>query len=531
MKIVTTAQMRELEGRAVEAGVPVTQLMEKAGLAVAREVLKLAGDVSGRRILVLIGPGNNGGDGLVAARHLHDWGAKVSLCLFAPRPEGDPNLALVERRSIPYFVAAEGQGLAVIAPAAASSSIIVDAVLGTGKPRPIAGALAAVLALVAQARRRDPVMRIVALDLPSGLNADTGDMDPATLYADLTVTLGYPKTGLFLFPGAERAGRLVVSDIGIPAALGEGIRTELITAGWARAALPHRPAAAYKGTFGRLLVVGGSVNYIGAAYLACMGALRVGAGLVTLATGRTLQSVLAAKLAEVIYSPLAEEQDGVIAAYAAASLREQVAASDVMLVGCGLGQRAPTAEFARSLLFGLPAEKAPALVLDADALNILSHLPHWWEKLPADAVLTPHPGEMCRLSGLSIGEVQADRLGVARSMAAQWRKTIVLKGACTIIAAPDGRIMVSGAANPGLASAGTGDVLAGVIAGLLAQGLAPFEAAACGVYLHAEAGDMVRRRLGDAGMIASDLLPCLPLAIKRLKEAGTEEGDERCCWQ
>ena len=356
---------------------------------------------------------------------------------------------------------------------------------------------------------------IIAVDLPSGLNADTGEVDPVCPCADYTVTLALPKLGLFRFPGAERVGKLSIADIGIPAELAEDIDIELITGEWARKALPKRPPDANKGTFGRVLAVAGSVNYIGAAYLACSGALRAGAGMVTLATASSLQPVLAAKLTETTHLPLPEADKGIISPEAIKLIDQNLKSYDVLLLGCGLGQSDSVAELVPSLLF---QKKLPPLVLDADGLNILARIPGWWQKFTGDAILTPHPGEMARLSGLTINEIQSDRVGTARKYAREWRKTIVLKGAFTVIASPDGVCRISPFANPGLASGGTGDVLAGAIAGLLAQGLSPFDAAALGVYLHGKAAEVVKDVLGDTGMLASDLLPVLPVAIKQLRE-------------
>jgi NAD(P)H-hydrate epimerase len=300
--------------------------------------------------------------------------------------------------------------------------------------------------------------------------------------------------------------------------MGENIHTELITEDWVKSVLPARPVGANKGSFGKVLVVAGSINYIGAAYLACMGAARVGAGLVTLSTASSLQLILAAKMAEVTYVPLPESAAGVIAPKAASILKKRLPDYEVLLMGCGLGQKAAVAEFVKSILFSLVKGSSPALVLDADALNTLAQIPDWWQKLSRDAILTPHPGEMARLVGVAVDEVQRQRLDIARKAAVEWRKVVVLKGAYTIVAASDGRARISQVANPGLASAGTGDVLSGVIAGLVAQGLSLFDAAACGVYLHAQAGEMVRRELGEAGMLAGDLLPALPKVIMRLKQ-------------
>ena len=517
MKIVTADEMREIERRAAGIGLPWEVLMENAGKAVAQEIRQIWGRVAGKRVLVLVGPGNNGGDGLVAARYLHDWGADVHAYLCSQRPEADPNYRLAQERGFQLTQAAQDEGLVSLDRALLLADAVIDALFGTGKTRPIDGIFREVLGRLRQAREAQPRLAIIAVDLPSGLNSDTGAADPACPGADITITLGYPKLGLFALPGWERAGKLIVADIGIPPDLGQELPTELITAEGTRGVLPQRPPDANKGTFGRVLVTAGSINYIGAAYLACAGATRVGAGLVTLATAQSLQPTLAAKLTEVTYASLPESEPGLIAAEATGVLQERLPDYNVLLLGCGLGQSPSVIEFITSSLLSQPAS-LPALVLDADALNTLANIPQWWHRLSQDAILSPHPGEMARLTGLSVSEVQSDRLGTTRQAAARWGKTVVLKGAFSLVAAPDGRARISPVANPGLASAGTGDVLAGAIAGLVAQGLSLFDAAACGIYLHVAAAEIVKESLGDAGMLASDLLPALPLAIKRLKE-------------
>ena len=512
MKIVTSDQMRQIDQACAEFGLPSSVLMENAGKAIAEEVRHSLNNLNRQHILVLIGPGNNGGDGLVAARHLHDWGARVSVCLCSDRKD-DSNLEQVRQRGITCVAASEN--LAEFEELLSSASCVVDALFGSGKLRPLQGIFQTVLNKVVEVKEKHSALDIIAADLPSGLGADDGAVDPACLHADRTVTLGFPKLGLFCFPGAERVGTLSTVDIGIPAHLADHITTELITTDWTRTALPNRPLNANKGSFGRVLVAAGSVNYIGAAYLACSGAIRVGAGLVTLATPGSLQPILAAKLTETTYLPLPESQPGIVALEAADVVGQQFDQYHVLLLGCGLGQRQSAMKFVSSVFLkpGLPT-----LVLDADALNTLARIPNWWQELTADAILTPHPGEMARLCGVSVAEVQADRLSIARQKAREWRKTIVLKGAYTVVAAPDGHCRISPVANPGLASAGTGDVLSGAIAGLAAQGMPPFAAACLGVYLHGAAGEMIRDMLGDAGMAASDLLPALPLAIRELKK-------------
>ena len=497
MKVVTADQMRRIDQECGNIGLSTNVLMENAGKAVAEEVGGILGNIDQQRILLLVGPGNNGGDGLVAARHLHHRGAGGSLYLLGQRPTDDPNLKLVRERGITCVEAVRDENLHRLEDWLTSATAVIDALFGTGKSRPLDGLFKQVLNRVSRAKEKQPATLIIALDLPSGLDADSGAVDPACLYADNTITLGFPKPGLFNSPGAERAGKITVVDIGIPPHLAEQINCELITDDWARSVLPKRPLGANKGSFGRVLVVAGSINYIGAAYLACSGAIRVGAGLVTLATAASLQPILASKLTEVTYLPLPESGSGIIAARAARLIGQELSRYDVLLLGCGLGQSQSVLRLIRSTLFQ-SRSALPPLVL---------------------AILTPHPGEMARLTGVPVDEVQSDRVGIAKRVALEWQKTVVLKGAYTVIVMPDGQSRISPTANPGLASAGTGDVLSGVIAGLVAQGLTLFDAATCGVYLHAKAGEMVRERLGDAGMLATDLLPVLPLVIKELKES------------
>ncbi|NQT47534.1 MAG: NAD(P)H-hydrate dehydratase [Chloroflexi bacterium] len=519
MKVVTVEEMVEMERQSAEIGLPPEVLMENAGLAAAQEIRKWLGGIAGQHILILIGPGNNGGDGLVIARHLHDWGANVHLYIPRPRQDTDTNYQIVQQRGIHTILAGQPGSEAELDGLLSSAAVVVDSLFGTGKARPIEGAFKQVSERVRAAKQKNSSLQVISVDLPSGLNADTGAVDDACFCADLTITFAFPKHGLFAFPGAARVGKLVVADIGIPDKLAEHISTETITAETVRTLLPERPLSANKGTFGRCLVVAGSINYIGAAYLACAAATRVGAGLVTLATARSLQPILASKLTEVTYLPLPESEPGVIAGDGFEAMKADLPNYNVLLVGCGLGQSQSATVFLKSVLSS--SAGLPSLILDADALNILSGIPEWWQRVSGDAVLTPHPGEMSRLTGLSVQEIQSKRLGVAREAAASWNKTVILKGAHSIVAAPDGRTMVNPVANPGLASAGTGDVLAGAIAGMAAQGLSPFDAAVAGVFVHSRAGELVRAELGDAGMVASDLLPVLPAVIKSTRRGNS----------
>ena len=513
MKVVNAGQMRDIERRYREGGGSLDDLMERAGREVASGVRRLLNGAVGQSIIVLVGPGNNGADGLVAARHLRKWGADVRAFVLAPRPADDPKLRLAVQAGVE--VVGPTDALPRLEGALSPASLVLDAVLGIGKARPLEGTARQALTLTAQARRRRPDLKIVALDLPSGLDADTGAADPATLPCDVTITLGYPKPGLLSFPGAGLVGRLDVADIGLPEGLASDITTELITPELVRTLLPTRPRDANKGTFGKTLVVAGSINYIGAAYLACAAAGRIGAGLLTLATPQSLLPILASKLTETTFLPLPEAAPGVLGPEADSAIQQRLSDYNALLVGPGLGQHPATAQLVSSLL--LSPSLVPPVVLDADALNTLAGTPEGWKQLKVRAVLTPHPGEMSRLTGIPVARIQEDRLAVAGKAAQEWGQVVVLKGAFTVVAVPSGQAWISPWANPALASAGTGDVLAGAIVGLLAQGLGPEQATIAAVYLHGLAGEMAAQAIGEVGVVASDLLPLLPKARRQVK--------------
>lgn len=507
-----------LEQASERHGVSRDRLMENAGLAVATVVREALGRVAGARIVVLVGSGNNGGDGLVTARHLQRWGAEVTAYVITRRPSPDPKMELAQVYGVSVLWSADDPGLGKLGQLLAHSQLAIDAVLGTGRARPLEGVVKEVASWVEACRALPHRPLLLALDLPTGLNADTGEVDPACPTMDLTVTLGFPKVGLLTFPGAARVGQLRLVDIGLPPRLDEEkeIPLELLSSNWVSQHLPPRPPNSHKGTFGHLLVVAGSRNYVGAAYLASQAAVRVGAGLVTLATPEGVYPIAASKLTEVIYLPLPEDDAGLIHPNAAQLIRESLPRYDAILLGCGLGWSSGTTEFLERLLLSEPQPTLPA-VIDADGLNNLSRLPDWWQRLGGPVALTPHPGEMATLTGAKTAEVQKDRIGSARQWAARWNATVALKGAYTVVAEPEGTARVSPFANPGLASGGTGDVLTGIIGGLIAQGMSPYDAACCGVYLHGLAGEAVRDTMGDTGTIASDLIWRLPETIKRLR--------------
>jgi len=569
MKVLTTEEMRRIEREADAGGLSYATMMENAGRAVAEACPPFAplppkvggieegGRATDRRVLVLVGPGNNGGDGLVAGRYLHDAGAYVTFYVWKRRIEDDENFHLVTERTIPVVWAEEDDAFATLRRLLGESDVIIDALLGTGVSRPIEGSLKEILTIVKESieERKEPketealfspsfplfaasppLPVLVAVDVPTGLDCDTGSMDPAAVPANLTVTFGFPKRGQFLFPGAEYVGQLIVADIEIPPHLADDVQVELATPEMVRGLLPPRPMSAHKGTFGKALVVAGSVNYTGAAYLASAAATRVGTGLVTLALAESIHPILASKLSEVTFLLLPQNL-GILVPDAIKVLGERIQDYDALLLGPGLGHEKETVQFVQQLLSVEPGKRGrigfrtdeevkegklslPPLVIDADGLNALADTPNWWEQLKGRSILTPHPGEMSRLTGLTVREIEADRLGVARQMAERWRQVVILKGAYTAIADPEGRVVINPFANPGLATAGSGDVLAGAIVGFLAQGLAPFDAAVAGAYVHGLAGELVRKELGRAGMVAGDLLPVLPKVLKLLRQGG-----------
>jgi hydroxyethylthiazole kinase-like uncharacterized protein yjeF len=564
MRILTVEEMRRVEAAADESGHSYDEMMEQAGRGVADAVIARE-EVEGHRILVLVGPGNNGGDGLVAARYLAEAGAEVSCYLLKPRAEEDPNFQAVRKLELFAADATDDQRWRVLRQLVAGADVIIDALLGTGVRLPLKGTVAELLEQVKaglKARHAEQVAArgltgpgrphatppdplVVAVDGPSGLDYDDGELDPQALPADLTVTFAYPKQGHFLFPGAAACGELVVADIGVDPKLAQRLlgeaRVEVATPAMVAALLPGRSPNSHKGTFGKALLVVGSINYTGAAYLAASGATRVGAGLITLAVPAAIHGALAAKISEATYLILPQAM-GIVAPDAVELLLEMVEEYQAMLLGPGLTQEKEATEFVHKLFrtdahskrkkrigfqandmsqdeeMGEAESSLPPLVVDADGLNALAQLEdeEWWKWLPAPSVLTPHPGEMARLMGAKTGEVQADRLGVAKDMAAQWGHVVLLKGAYSIVADPDGRAVVLPFATSALASAGSGDVLAGAIVGLMAQGLSPFDAALAGAYLHGLAGCWAGEEIGPAGSVASDLLPRLPRALREV---------------
>jgi NAD(P)H-hydrate epimerase len=524
--------MQAAERAADAAGLTYNQMMENAGKKVA-EAIEANYVIAGSKILILVGPGNNGGDGLVVARHLARGGAAVTAYVWKRNVEDDANWRLLDNAAVERLFWEEDTNRNRLTHLLEETAVIVDALLGTGVSRPIEGSLAEFLEQVQTAitaRRTsqpgslieatrpeppgEPEPAIVALDVPSGLNSDTGAVDPYTLAADLTVTLAAAKQGHFMPPAPEVVGELMIGDIGITVDHYPNEKIpELVVGSKIRALLPHRPPTAHKGTFGTALLVAGCANYTGAAMLAGQAAIRIGTGLVTMGVPRGIFPIVASRLLEATYLPL-PDSGGQLVAESAQHLLENMKRANALLIGPGLGNSETTADFLISVL--KEKEKLPALVLDADALNILAGHPDWWNSVPSSSILTPHPGEMARLTGATTTDIQRDRFKVAGDAANRWGQVVLLKGAHTIVASPDDRMMVLPFANPALAKAGSGDVLAGAIVGLLAQGMEPFEAAVAGAYVHGLAGELARDQLGPMPVVAGDLVSFIPMALGEL---------------
>jgi NAD(P)H-hydrate epimerase len=507
--------MQELERRAVASGVSENSLMETAGLIAARRLAQITDGVRAKRIVILVGPGNNGGDGMVAARYLSEWGALVTLYMATERRRDD-KFEDCRARHIRIVEALDDIGLLELASYVTLADVVVDAVLGIGNDRPLSGSIRVIFEEIARLKVERPKLKYIALDVPSGLNADTGDIDPCCFSASVTLTLGAPKFGLYRFPGAAYVGSVEVLNIGLPSEVDADFLTELCDESAIVRLVPKRPLDGHKGTFGNLLVVAGSRRFIGAPVLATTAAFRAGVGLVTLAAPNTASRLAGPALAEQVHLPLAETPDGHVAASAAGEIRAAADKSTALVIGPGLGDVDSVRGLLQALLLTEPYLLTPS-VIDADALNALAQTYRWWESLKAPAVLTPHPGEMGRLLGKTVPQVQDDRVATAQQAASEWGQVVVLKGAHTVIASPDGRTAISPFANPALASAGTGDVLSGIIGALLAQGMLPYAAARLGVYVHAAAAERLSLKIGSSGLLASDIHAETPVVMHHLR--------------
>jgi hydroxyethylthiazole kinase-like uncharacterized protein yjeF len=535
VRIVTAAQMRQIEQEAFASGVAQPVLMRRAGEAVAARARATLADPQHAGVLVLIGPGNNGGDGLVVAEALADAGVRdVRLWLYRREGlRGAPVAADLFDRLPPL----DATGLAS---ALAGAELIVDALYGIGARDELPFDLVAVLRAI-NARAEDPRVTLLALDLPTGVNADTGAVAEVAFRADLTVTLGRAKRGLFEGAGLRHAGRIIVDTIGLGGGAVTGVTPRTIGREDALARLPRRAEDAHKGDAGSLMIIGGSLNYLGAPVLAGHAALRAGVGLLTLAVPRSLLGPVASQVAEATYLPLPEAEWGTVGPEAVKPLSEGLARYTAVQIGNGLGREKATGDFLGRLFAFSPQERGKAPVgfrplsaaeeaapdeaiikvptlIDADGLNLLSEVERWWEKIGnLQLILTPHHGELARLRGVEREAISAAPWQAALDAAREWQQVVVLKGGYTVVATPDGALWVAPLANPALAAAGTGDTLAGLIAGFLAQKLTPADAAILGLWVGARAGELARAAIGTLPLLAGDLPHFIAQAIRELE--------------
>lgn len=513
MWVVTAAQMQTLDRRTIqEAKVPSITLMERAGTGAMTHLIEACGSPKGKKVVILCGKGNNGGDGLVIARLMAKKGAKLKVVVVAPLKELSPDAKIMYRRLSkvikPSLIAVNPSEESLHA-LTQDADILVDALLGTG----ITSLVRPPYSFAIDAMNASQAFT-VAIDIPSGLDSNTGAILGVAVQADLTVTFGCPKLGLYLDSAIDKVGNIQVIDIGIPQdfVLDLNPHIHLLSQEMVRPLIPPRPPSAHKGTFGHAGIVGGSLGKTGAPAMAGLGALRIGTGLVTVAAPQSVSHILESKLLEVMTEPMPESSQHLLGMEAYPALLAFAATKSALSFGPGMGISPETSEVLCHLL---PQLEVPC-VLDADALNGLAQHNQIFSSMKRPPILTPHPGEMARLlTASSSKQVNKDRIGVSRQFAMQHQVILVLKGARTIIAEPQGQVAICPTGNPGMASAGMGDVLTGVITGLLAQGLSGWDAARAGVYLHGLAGDLAAATIGEPGLIAGDVLTAIPHALTK----------------
>ena len=514
MILVTANEMQQMDRRTIESfGIPGRVLMENAGRGATRFFFEQFSDLKNKRIGVIAGPGNNGGDGFVIARYLAQSGVAVQVYLLAAgnRVKGDAaaNLHLLKPLEIPVIEIPDEKSFSVHQSDLAELDIWIDAILGTGLKSDVKGYFQNVIEFINALNK--PVF---AVDIPSGLNSDTGQPCGTCIRANATATFGFAKTGHMTYPGSGYTGALEIVDIGIPPYIvaDVGPKQFLLTANLIKSYLTPRTEGAHKGTTGHLLVVAGSPGKTGAASMTSISALRAGAGLVTLGIGQSLNPILEAQMLEAMTVPLPESRDGALGVSAFDAIQELMPGKRCLAIGPGLGQASETRRLVRKII-----EKSQIpVVVDADGINNLVGQIQILKKARVPIILTPHPGEMARLLNVDTGKIQQERINSARNFAVDFNVHVVLKGARTVIAHPDGRIFINPTGNAGMASGGMGDVLTGIIAGQIAQGFSPEFAAHVGVYLHGAAADSLAQSIGPYGYLAGEVMGAIPGEIKKL---------------
>lgn len=515
MKLVTAEEIQELDRQASEAyGIPSIVLMENAGLRIFDEARRILENLPGKRVLIFAGKGNNGGDGFVVARHLLNAGAEVKVFLLAGFEDiqGDArtNLTTLQKIGCRIFPLLDEKELQRVDISLLYADLVVDSIFGTGFKGAVRGISAQVIERINNAGKV-----VIAADLPSGLEANTGRVYGPCIKATTTVTLGLPKIGLYLEPGAGFCGDIRLGDISFPREFYQkNIQRRIITRSWCAERLFRRQRDTHKGDYGKVFVLGGSGGMTGAVLMAAHGALRAGAGLVYLGVPRSLQTIVEMKTTEVITYAFSETEQKTLSVEALEAVLELVSSCSVLALGPGMGRHPDTTNFLQRLLTNLEIP----VIIDADGLNALAEVMDILEEVRCPLVLTPHPGEMARLTGKGRHFIQKDRLRVVENAAALWKCVVVLKGAKTLVATPEGEVYLNITGNPGMATGGSGDVLTGVIAAFIGQGLSPVEAAVLGTYVHGTAGDLGSKIKGERGLTAGDIIDFLPKVLKDLEE-------------
>lgn len=515
MKVLTGKAMAELDRIAIEEiGIPSLVLMENAGRSVFQFIQEHMPDFAQKKIVIVCGKGNNGGDGLVVARHLINAGASPQVFVLSSKeklsPDARANAEILQRSEVSVHFIDDDARLSELTQEFSRAELVIDAIFGTGFEGNARGLAAHAIELI----NLSPA-QVFSVDIPSGVEGDTGHVLGPAVMADVTVTLALPKLGLLLYPGHGYVGKLSIGAVGYPRALVENFESnyEFVEARWVREHLPERRPDGHKGDFGRVLVIAGSRGMTGAATLAAESALRAGAGLVYLAFPESLSPVIETKLTEVVKLPL-PDSNGALTARSLSAIEQALTDKTVVALGPGLSQSPQIAKLLTELL---PQLKIP-IVLDADGINNLKNSSVLSKKqLRAPLVFTPHAGELARLLGKTREDVEAHRVEIAQHVATELRATLVLKGAPTVTALPDGKFFINSTGNSGLATGGSGDVLTGLIAGLIAQGMKPEDAAVTGVYLHGRVADELKKELGERGLIAGDLVRHLPRVLKEFE--------------
>ncbi|MBU0484927.1 MAG: NAD(P)H-hydrate dehydratase [Proteobacteria bacterium] len=515
MKLATAEQMRRLDAVAIdEYEIPGMLLMENAGAGTVRAIVQHFGNLRGQKIVIFAGPGNNGGDGFVIARHIHQAGGDPIVCVLVDpgKIKGDAatNHKIIQNLLIPIYYFRSTKELATAVSHLKKCHLIVDAIFGTGLTRNISGHFADCIKLINQTN-----CPVISADIPSGLHSDTGNPLGICVQATLTTTYGLAKVGQIIEQGPKFTGILEVIDISIPPDAIEmaDLECTVLDKQEVKNWQPKRKNDAHKGTFGHLLIVAGSRGKTGAAILSGQGALRSGAGLVTICVPATLNEILETSLIEAMTIPLEKSNAGYPVNQDLVQITKAAANKQAMVLGPGLGTNEKTAELVNNLYHKI---KIP-MVVDADALNTLSLKESQIHKPMAPRIMTPHPGEMSWMTGIPTKEIQENRIEISKLFAKQNGVFLILKGADTIVASPDGRIAINKTGNPGMAAGGMGDVLAGLIGGLLVQGLTPWQASCLGVYAHGLAGDrLAATQKSSFGLLASELAAKLPMVLTKL---------------